>query len=137
MADALGSVLRLVAEGRLTAEEAAPLLDALDRTPEGGPAAAGGRATGGTSGMPRPATSTAERPADGAPTTVRIEVRDAGRQVVNLRLPLALGRFAVERVPGLAGEHADRIREALRLGFRGPVVEVDEGDGDGVRIVLE
>ena len=72
------------------------------------------------------------------PTRLRIEVRENGQQTVNLRLPLALGRFAVDRVPGLTGVHAERIREALRHGMRGPIIEVNDGHGDDtVRIVLE
>jgi hypothetical protein len=63
-------------------------------------------------------------------------VRDAGRSVVNLRLPLAVGRFALDRVPGLSGDQVARVREAMNSGFRGPVLVVDD-DGDGVRISIE
>jgi hypothetical protein len=129
--DAYETVLRLVSEGRLTAEEAAPILDALDAGAAGPARAAAPDTASGTGNGPRPAAP------EGAPTALRIEVRDEGRQVVNLRLPLALGRFALERVPGLTGSHADRIREALQHGVRGPIVMVDDEDGDSVRIVLE
>ena len=61
---------------------------------------------------------------------------EAGRAVVNLRLPIGVGRFALDRVPGLSGDQIDRVREALRSGLNGPVLEVDDGD-DRVRIVLE
>lgn len=130
--DPLDQVLELVASGRLTADEAAPILAALDASPE--PA------------MPRavpPPDAASDLPPFGAPpeqgtaTALRVEVRDGGRQVVNLRLPLAVGRFALDRVPGLSSEAADRVRDALRVGMRGPVLEVDEGQGSGVRIVLE
>jgi hypothetical protein len=137
VSDGLDTILRLVAEGRLTAEEAAPILDALD---------ANDRRSASGSAHPRhpdagadasPA-GTAARVADAGPlSALRIEVREGGRQVVNLRLPIAIGRFAVDRVPGLTGQHADRIREALRHGVRGPIVEVNESDGDSVRLVLE
>ena len=43
----------------------------------------------------------------------------------------------MDRIPGLTGEQAARIREALRHGVRGPILEVDEDDGNGVRIVVE
>ena len=72
----------------------------------------------------------------GPATSLRIEVRDAGRSVVNLRLPLAVGRFALDRVPGLSVDQVTRVREAMNSGFRGPVLVVDD-DGDGVRISLE
>jgi hypothetical protein len=126
MREGVDTVLRLVAEGRLTADEAGPILDALD---------AEQRSTETDADQPQAAPSSSR--ADGGPTALRIEVREGQRQVVNLRVPLALGRFAMDRVPGLAGEHAGRIREALRHGVRGPIVEVDEGNGSGVRIVLE
>jgi hypothetical protein len=133
MSDALDTVLRLVAEGRLTAEEAGPLLDALDATGDGGtaPAVAGSPAT------PDDDAAAIDPPSgDRPPTLLRIEVRDKGRQAVNLRLPLALGKFAIDRVPGLSGVQAERIREALSHGVRGPIVEIDDDD-DTVRIVLE
>jgi hypothetical protein len=128
MSDGIDTVLRLVSEGRLTAEEAGPILDALD-------AEAGGTARPAASDARSQAPATP--PGEGGPSAVRIEVREGGRQVVNLRLPLALGRFAMDRVPGLSGQQADRIREALQHGVRGPIIEVDEADGNGVRIILE
>jgi hypothetical protein len=121
--DALDQVLRLVAEGRLSADEAAPLLAALDDAARGRPEPPHGTAGPG--------------PADrGQASALRIEVREGGRQVVNLRLPIAVGRFALDRVPGLSGDQVDRVRDALSSGMRGPVLEVDDDDG-GVRIVLE
>ena len=81
---------------------------------------------------PRPRSTWAEVGA----ASLRLEVRESGRQVVNLRLPIAVGRLALDRVPGLSGEQVDRVREALNGGMRGPVLEVEDGD-NGVRIVLE
>jgi SHOCT-like domain len=148
--DPLDEVLRLVSEGRLTAEEAAPILAALDDragfAPEGAPdatpppsAGPGSEPPGGFGSNPPPSfapgdASRAER--GGGPSILRIEVTDAGRQVVNLRLPIAVGKFALDRIPGLPAEQVSRVREALRSGYRGSVLEVDD-DGDGVRIVLE
>jgi hypothetical protein len=148
--DPLDEVLRLVSEGRLTAEEAAPILAALDDRagfapedasdatppPSAGP---GSEPPGGFGSNPPPSfapgdASRAER--GGGPSILRIEVTDAGRQVVNLRLPIAVGKFALDRIPGLPAEQVSRVREALRSGYRGSVLEVDD-DGDGVRIVLE
>ena len=56
--------------------------------------------------------------------------------VVNLRVPLALGRAALDRIPGLSESMTDRIREALATGFKGPLVQVDD-EGGGVRIAIE
>ena len=133
MADdaALESVLRLVAEGRLTAEEAGPILDALDlRTADPAPGSASGRPH--TSSGPGDA-----RPDDDAPAkALRVEVREGGRTVINLRVPLSLGRAAISQVPGISEATSARIREAIAAGVKGPIVEVDD-DGDTVRVSLE
>jgi hypothetical protein len=134
MTDPLDRVLKLVAEGRLTAEEAAPILDALDgkgKAPawsgfvaDEGPAPAGPAAT---------ATTTGGTP----PRWARIEVRENGRRVVDLRIPISLGRFALSRVPGLSREQIADVEDAVTTGTHGPILDVEDADGDGVRIVLE
>jgi hypothetical protein len=127
--DALESVLRLVAEGRLTAEEAGPILDALEAR------------TNASANQDADAAADAASDADarqrGTGRAIRLEVTENGRKVVNLRVPLALGRAALNRVPGLSEATTDRIREAIEAGITGPIVHVDEGSGDGVRIVIE
>ena len=115
--EALERVLRLVAEGRLTAEEAGPILDAL----------------GPPSTSDDPATDATDR---GPARAIRVQVRDAGRTVVNLRIPLSLGRVALTQVPGISEATSDRIREAIKAGIRGPIIEVEDG-ADGVRISIE
>jgi hypothetical protein len=135
--DPLEQVLRLVAEGRLTAEEAGQIIAALDEQPVSRPPRP--EPPGGFGPNPPPDT----RPPgpdgfadDRGASTLRIEVREQGRLVVNLRLPIAAGRFALDSVPGLSGDQVNRVREALRSGARGTLLEVDDGGG-GVRIVLE
>jgi hypothetical protein len=135
MPDPLDTLLRLVAEGRLTADEAARLIDALQ-----GPAArAGLDGEAPSAGTAREGLSTdAGSRGQGRPTMLRIEVSEAGRRVVNLRVPLSLGRMALDHVPGLSTDNITRIREALAQGMTGSLLVVDEGDaGDGVRIILE
>lgn len=126
---ALESVLRLVAEGRLTAEEAGPILDALEARAAGDPAAAS------RSGSARPA-ATSGATDDSPAKALRIEIREAGRTVVNLRVPLSLGRAALNEVPGISEATGDRIREAIAAGVKGPILDVDDG-GDTVRVSLE
>jgi hypothetical protein len=128
MADTLERVLQLVAEGRLTAEEAAPILDALN-------AADDAIRTGTAAAELGPAVA-GEPAGGGAAKAIRIEVSDKGRKVVNLRIPIPLGRFALDRIPGLAGNHADLVRQALADGRTGTLLVLDD-DGDGVRIALE
>jgi hypothetical protein len=143
--DPLEAVLRLVDDGVLSAEEAAPILAALDdqaaRIADDPGSQAGRRSTppGGFGTNPPPGSATGEAPrteaGDGA-RSLRIEVTDDGRRVVNLRLPIAVGKLALDRIPGLPADQVTRVREALRTGYRGSILEVDD-DGNGVRIVLE
>ena len=138
MADPLEQVLRLVAEGRLTAAEAAPILDALGEadaaTRFGAAEEDRGQRAVGAGGD---ASSRGDRPAAGGnPTALRIEVTESGRKVVNLRIPVNLGRLALDRIPGLSGANADLIRGALAEHRTGTLLTVDD-DGDGVRISLE
>ena len=134
MSDTLERVLQLVAEGRLTAEQAAPILDALNAA-DAGEAAADAGADAARSGEAIAAGAGSGADSGGA-STIRIEVTENGRKVVNLRIPIPWGRFALDRIPGLAGNHADLVREALADGRTGPLLVLDD-DGDGVRIALE
>ena len=116
--DALERVLRLVAEGRLTADEAGPILDALEARADLADARPRDDATRDQAGDRRHADGP-HRPV--APSArIRIEVSEQGRKVVNLRVPLALGRAALDRIPGLSEATTDRIREAHRLGHHRP-----------------
>ncbi|MCI0582034.1 MAG: hypothetical protein L0227_03905 [Chloroflexi bacterium] len=123
---AMERVLRLVAEGRLTAEEAGPILDALD--PDARPGAASPPPSGATD--PNPGS-------EASPRFARIEVRDGGKRVVDLRIPVSLGRFALGRIPGLSTDQLGEIEQAIATGARGPILDVEDADGDGVRILLE
>jgi hypothetical protein len=122
MRDPVEQVLQLVADGRLTAEQAAPLLDALEQDAAAAPPSA------------------AERPAgrfEGTPRYARIEVLDGARTAINLRVPLSLGRMAMAAIPGLSGPLADQINEAIERGAAGSVLDILDDDGDGVRVTLE
>lgn len=120
MADPLDHLLQLVAEGRLSPEEAAPLLEAL----RGAPGASGRGRSGASSGGEPPVAR-----------NLRVEVRERGRVVVDLNIPASLAGLATA-VPGLPPDWADRIREALEAGVKGTIVDVagDEGESVSVRI---
>ena len=148
MAEALEEVLRLVAEGRLTAEEAAPIVEALmaGRSTGGDPghaaaghaapgrAAGSGRAGEGAAG-PEPAHGSA-RGGAGTGRRLRIAVHDSGRRVVEVVVPGALASLAGS-IPGIPAEYLARVRSALADGLRGPVVDVRDASGDGVTITVE
>lgn len=127
MTDPLEQVLELVASGKLSAEEAAPILEALQAKEE---RAGAGFADAGSSGAGASGTEAAKA------RYARVEVRERGRRVVDLRVPISLGRFALARVP-LSKEQISEIEEAVVSGARGPIFDVEDADGDGVRIVLE
>ncbi|MGZ6258772.1 MAG: SHOCT-like domain-containing protein [Candidatus Limnocylindrales bacterium] len=127
MTEALERVLRLVSDGRVSAEEAAPIIAALEDDGDAGAQQAAGAGTG--AGASRAASRIARQ--------VRIEVTERGRSVVNLRVPVALGQAVVAMVPGLSPENSSRLKDALTLGEAGPILDVLDEDGDGVRIVLE
>ncbi len=128
MTDPLERVLQLVADGKLSAEDAAPILEALEGKARAG--ATRGEATANTG--PEPA-------AEGGrtPRFARVEVRESGRRVVDLRVPISLGRFALSRIPGLSSQQIAEVEEAVGSGAHGPILDVEDADGDGVRIVLE
>jgi hypothetical protein len=127
MDDAFDRVLKLVAEGRLTAAEAGPILDALSRSRDGsGPDADQGQRQSEPGAR-------SDKPAQFA----RIQVMEGGRRAVDLRVPVGLGKFALSRVPGLSGEQIAEVQDAMASGSRGPILDIQDADGDGVRIVLE
>ena len=116
-------ILRLLEAGTITADEAATLLDALDRAAlppaNSGPAAVRG--------------------AEARLVRIRVTESTTGRAVVNLAFPLGLiksgldiaGQFVPEYMPKV-----DAIRESVSSGFRGPLVDVDDG-GQRVEIIAE
>jgi hypothetical protein len=136
MRDELATVLRLVADGALSPEEAAPIIDALTRPPEGG-----GRAqptAGGADQRSAEAASSAPDAARGGTgRQLRIRVTERGRQVINMRIPLAFADMALRMVPGITPERGDQIRQAIATHATGPIVDIEEPDGDAVLIIVE
>jgi hypothetical protein len=137
MRDELAIVLRLVAEGRLTPEDAAPLIEALSRASNraAGPAPGPSLAAGPGRQPPPPPSPSAISAND--PRQLRIRVSERGRQVVNLRIPLTFADTALRMVPGLSDEQGDRIRAAIAGKTMGPILDVEDEDGDGVVISME
>ena len=112
MAD-IDTILGLVAEGKLSPEEADKVLAALDLT-------------GATSAAPAAKT-----------THLRIEVTDGDRHVVNLRVPLNIAGWASSFLPGLSDQDSDRIRGAAESGSRGTILDITDNDGSRVLITSE
>ena len=148
MAEELDTILRLVAEGKLSPEEAEPIIEALTRggDPDDDPgerhaerhtrhAERAGRR------IDRAFARAERRMADAGLTRggrhLRIRVTERGRQVVNLHIPIGLVEGALQFVPGLGGDQRDRVREAVRAGAIGPILDVEDEDGGGVLITVE
>ncbi|HEX7171004.1 MAG TPA: hypothetical protein VF365_00190, partial [Candidatus Limnocylindria bacterium] len=164
MAEELETVLRLVAEGRLTPEEATPIIEALTRVERTDAADhdddfGAGFGHGFEHGFGQlerldrlgrridekvaRRIERAQRRAEAAMGRVqeelagrggrhlRIRVTERGRQVVNLRIPIRFVETALAFVPGLGGDQSQRIRDAVRAGAVGPILDVEDADGEG------
>ncbi len=128
MGDELATVLRLVSEGKLTPEEAAPIIEAL--TSSSAPP------SGET-----PGSSTTPGPTFGRGATrgrrVRIQVSERGRRVVDVRVPLAFAAMAAKMVPGIPESYQALIQQAVETDQVGPIVDAEDEDGDAVLISIE
>jgi hypothetical protein len=141
---ALRRVLNLVADGRLSADEAAPILDALSAAAPRPTSKSGHGDEHGPHhfNAPEPpdapgAPAGPEGSGRSRPRFARIQVIENGRRAVDLRVPVGLGRFALSKVPGLSIEQIDEVQDAMASGSYGPILDVQDVDGDGVRISLE
>ncbi len=116
-------ILQMVAEGKVSPEEAAALLEALSGGE--GPAAAG-------------ATSTT-----GQGRWLRIRVEEKGSQKVNIRLPWRLVDVGLKIARRFApdtdmGDLGGVLNEAMNAGLPGKIIEVhDEEDDEHVEIWIE
>jgi hypothetical protein len=128
-------ILTMVQEGKITPEDAAQLLEAINTVPAvaqrrgAGPADAAG----------------VDLPVLGRrPRWLRVRVTDTntGRPRVNVRLPISMvsvglkmgSRFA----PQVEGLDADQLMSVIESGELGQIVDVyDEDDGEHVEVFLE
>src|SRR5512142_2409497 len=120
-------ILKLIEEGKISAEEGAKLLAALSgpRRPSGPMAPRG-------PGMP------------GAARWLRIRVTDTrtGRSKAAVQIPLALVdagmKIGAHFAPEVEGVNMSNVMEALRSGVTGKIIDVtDEEDGEHVEIYVE
>src|SRR5262245_10844119 len=126
MPDELDAILQKVASGELSPDDAEQLIDALQRQQRP------------TSPPPPSATPPPQdAPVERSRRVVRLQVTEGGRSVVNLQVPMSLAALAGSVLPGLSNENADRLREAIRSGTVGRILEVQDEDGDGVIISTE
>ncbi len=130
MSGELESLLKMVAEGRISAEEAAPIVAALEEKARLEQEAAAASSSRETSRRQGPAQSLL------TDRRLRVFVAENGRQIINIQIPLAAAGFAIDSVPGLSPDNRSRIVEAIQQGLTGPIVDVSD-HGDEVRITIE
>lgn len=114
-------ILKMIEEGKLSAQEGAKLLSAL---------ASGNKPLGGLS-------------ASGA-KWLRVRVTDvaSGRSKATVQIPLSLMeagmKIGAHFAPEIDGVNMDQLMDALRAGMTGKIIDVvDDEDGEHVEIFVE
>ena len=121
-------ILKMIEEGKISADEGSKLLSALSESRRGMPT------------PPRP-------PGMGGGTTarwLRIRVTDTrtGRSKASVQIPLALVdaglKIGAHFAPEVEGVDMSNVLEALRSGVTGKIIDVtDDEDGEHVEIYVE
>lgn len=123
-------ILKMIQEGKITAEEGAQLMDALDgpkevkgeRSPESSPAGPAGK--------------------NNRWFRVRVTDTDTGKTRVNVRMPLSLVSAGVKMgarfSPEVQGLDMAQLMQFVNSGETGQVVDVyDNDDGEHVEVFIE
>lgn len=114
-------ILKMIEEGKVSAEEGAKLLAAL---------ASANRPSGGLS-------------ASGAKwLRVRVTEINSGRSKATVQIPISLMeagmKIGAHFAPEIDGVNMDQLMEALRSGITGKIIDVtDDEDGEHVEIFVE
>ena len=135
-------VLKLLAEGKIDADQAYRLLKAIGDVEEKERASA--QAFGGQSAADRPLfPPDAPIPPGLGRRTLRIMVTSGGKSKVNIAIPLGIARMGKTKIAasGLVREQLAKfgidLDDVLRhISHSGPIVDISDGD-DRVMIVVE
>ncbi len=124
-------VLRMVEDGKITAEQATQLLEALDEAPTTGP-----------KGAPAGATPPSGTPGPGRWFRVRVTDTDTGKVRVNVRLPVGVVnaglKMGMKFAPQIEGMDVASLTAMINSGEIGQVVDVmDDEDGEHVEVFIE
>ena len=119
-------VLKMIEEGRISAEDGAKLLAALSDSRKTASAGAMGLSSGSEARWFR----------------VRVTDLATGKTKVNVNIPMGLVNVGIKMgarfAPGLETEQMEALAEALRTGAIGKIVDVsDEESGEHVEIFVE
>ena len=114
-------ILKMIEDGKITADEGAKLLAALSRGKEA------------KSGL---------QVSEAKWLRVRVSELDTGKTTVNVNLPIGLVdvglRMGARFVPDMEGIELEELSDALRQGMTGKIIDVvDEDEGQRVEIYFE
>jgi hypothetical protein len=123
-------ILKMVQDGKLTAEEAAQLINAVDS----------GKGPGQETGPEKP-------PVPGSPMAgrwfnVKISNQSDNRKRVNVRLPVSLVRAGIKMgakfSPEVENLDVEELLQFINSGETGQFIEVfDEEDGDHIQVFID
>jgi hypothetical protein len=118
-------ILKMIEEGKISADEGSKLLAALSDSRRGMPT------------PPRP-------PGGGTARWLRIRVTDTrtGRSKASVQIPLALVdagmKIGAHFAPEVEGVDMSNVMDSIRMGVTGKIIDVvDEEDGEHVEIFVE
>ncbi len=124
-------ILKMVQDGKLSAEQAAELLQVLEDKPSAPP----------VPGLPP---QPPFPPASGRGRWFRVRVTDTntGKVRVNVRMPVGMlsagMKMGMRFSPEIEGINPEELIEAIRSGEMGQIVDVmDEEDGEHVEVFIE
>lgn len=120
-------ILKMVEDGKVTAEDGAKLLAALDES----------RRSARPAPPPPPGTT-----ANGRWLRIRVTDVSSGRTKVNVNLPMGLVNVGLKMgakfAPEVQGMDVQQITDAINSGMTGKIIDVtDEDDGEHVEIFVE
>jgi hypothetical protein len=129
-------ILNMVQEGKISPEDAAQLLEAINSAPTSQPRRAGAQT---------PKSSEEDLPGLGRkPRWLRVRVTDtdSGKPRVNVRLPISMVSVGLKMgskfAPQIEGLDAGELMQIIESGELGQIVDVfDEADGEHVEVFLE
>lgn len=119
-------ILKMLQEGKISADEAAKLLESLE------------------SGSKKDEKKQAEEPRKGEGKFFRVSITDTttGKSRANIRMPLSVMgigmKFGAHFAPQIDGVESDQLMDAIRNGQVGKIIDVyDDEDGEHVEIYIE
>lgn len=119
-------ILKMLQEGKISADEAAKLLESLE------------------SGNKKEGKKQAEEPRKSEGKFFRVSITDiaTGKSRANIRMPLSVMgigmKFGAHFAPQIDGVESDQLMDAIRNGQVGKIIDVyDDEDGEHVEIYIE